>query len=100
MASHTPLAITTSDPTKVEIEWEDGHRTSLTAAELRRRCPCAHCVDEVTGERLPDPTTIPDALTHLDVRLVGHYATSIRVSDQHDTGIFSFDFLRQNDPAR
>ena len=81
MASYNPLAITTSDPTKVEIEWDDGHRSSFTAAELRQRCPCAHCVDEVSGIRTHDPASVDQNLSQGDARLVGRYALSLRFSD-------------------
>jgi DUF971 family protein len=99
MDATTPRVITRSDPGQLRIEWADGAETVYSSAELRRLCPCAHCVNEVTGERMLDPTSIPDFLTHLDVRLVGNYALAIRFSDQHDTGIFPFTFLRENDPA-
>lgn len=99
MVSTTPKVITRSDPHRLEIEWNDGHRTVYTTAELRRICPCARCVNELTGQRMLDPRSIPDFLSHLEVRLVGNYALAIRFSDQHDTGIFPFAFLRENDPG-
>lgn len=98
MNSTTPKVITKSDPSRVEIEWADGTRTRYSAAELRRLCPCARCVNELTGERMLDPGTIQDGLTQSDLALVGHYALSMRFSDGHHTGIYSFPFLRANDP--
>jgi DUF971 family protein len=98
MTSTDPKVITKSDPRAVVIEWTDGHRTSYSSAQLRRICPCARCVNEVTGQRMLDPTSVPDFLAHVEVKLVGNYALAIRFSDQHDTGIFPFTFLRQNDP--
>jgi len=100
MASHTPQVITTSDPTRVEIEWEDGHRTTYTPAELRGRCPCAHCVDEVSGIRTHDPASVAPDLTQSDARLVGNYALALQFSDGHHTGIFTFRLLRDEDPIR
>ena len=99
MTSTTPTTITRSDPTRVSIVWDDGHETAYTAAELRKLCPCARCVDEITGKALLDPTTVPEDLTHVDVRLVGHYAISLRFADGHDTGIYPFPMLRERDPA-
>lgn len=98
MNSSRPKAITRSDPTRVEVEWDDGVHTRFTAAELRRLCPCARCVNELTGERMLDPASVPDDLTQSDLALVGHYAISLRFSDGHHTGIYSFPFLRANDP--
>ena len=94
-----PLVITKSDPTRLEVEWADGHRTRYSTRELRGLCPCARCVNEVTGARMHDPATVAADLTHSDVRFVGNYALALRFSDGHDTGIFPFRFLREHDPA-
>ena len=96
---HRPTVIRRSDPTRVEIEWGDGHRSSFTPAELRGLCPCAQCVDEVSGIRRHDPTRVPADLTQSDLQMVGHYAVSLRFSDGHHTGIYTFPYLRENDPA-
>ena len=96
--STAPTAITRSIPGRIEIDWDDGAKTVYSAAELRGMCPCAQCVNEVTGVRMHDPASVPDELTQVDVRLVGHYAISIRFSDGHDTGIFPFRMLRERDP--
>lgn len=96
--STSPKTITRSDPTRLEIEWSDGHRTRYSAAQLRRLCPCAMCVNELTGERVLDPRSIDEAITQSDAGLVGHYALSMRFSDGHHTGIFTFRFLREHDP--
>jgi DUF971 family protein len=88
-----------SDPGLVSIEWDDGHATSYSAAELRRLCPCARCVDELSGARLLDAGTVPDDLQQSDVRLVGNYAIAVRFADGHETGIYTFSMLREHDPA-
>ncbi len=98
MTSDSPKTITRSDPARVEIEWSDGHRTNYSAAELRRLCPCAMCVNELTGVRVLDPASIDEQLTQSGATLVGHYALSLRFSDGHHTGIFTFRFLRDHDP--
>ena len=94
-ASSTPRVITKSDPTLLAIEWADGIETILSAVELRSFCPCAHCVDELTGRRVHDPATVPADLLTEEVTLVGHYALAIRFTDGHDTGIYTFDHLRR-----
>jgi DUF971 family protein len=99
MPSTTPTVIRRSDPTRIEIEWDDGHVTRYSAVELRRLGPCAQCVDELTGVRRLDPTSVPDDLTQADATLVGHYGLGLRFSDGHHTGIYSFRFLRECDPA-
>jgi len=96
--TYQPLVIRRSDPGKLEIEWADGHRTSYTAAELRGVCPCAGCINEVTGVRMHDPASVPASLTQSDVRFVGNYAIALQFSDGHHTGIFPFRYLRDHDP--
>ena len=93
-----PTRIGRRDPGRLEIDWSDGRRTAYTAAELRRLCPCAMCIHELTGQALLDPSTVPDDLTQRDVRLVGTYAIAITFSDGHQTGIYTFPYLRENDP--
>ena len=88
-----PRTITRSDPTRVVIVWDNGVETSLTAAELRSICPCAGCVDELTGVRRNDPGSVPADLSHSDLRLVGNYAITMTFSDGHSTGIYPFPML-------
>lgn len=98
MVSFNPIVIRKSDPTRVEVQWDDGHTTAYSAAELRRLCPCAQCVNEMTGVRVLDPAAVPDDMTQRDVTLIGNYALGVRFADGHQTGIFTFRFLRENDP--
>ena len=98
MSAFQPRVIQRSDPSRVEIEWADGHRTVYTPSELRRLCPCAQCVNEVTGERMLDPASVPDGVTLSDLRLVGNYAVAVRWSDGHETGIYAVRFGRETDP--
>jgi len=93
MAGPQPLVIRRSTPERVEIDWNDGAATALTAAELRRCCPCANCVDEMSGIRTLDPDSIPSDMTQTDVRLVGNYAICITFSDGHHTGLYTWDLL-------
>jgi DUF971 family protein len=93
-----PIVIRRSDPTRVEIEWDDGHTSVFTAAELRGMCPCAQCVDELSGIRRHDPDTVAPQLEQYELQMVGNYAVSMRFSDGHHTGIYTFPFLREHDP--
>lgn len=77
------------------IEWADGRGCRYGAAELRRVCPCAQCVNEWTGERVLKGDTVPDDLTIASAELVGRYALNFRWSDGHQTGIYSFRLLRE-----
>lgn len=94
-----PKRIGRRDPSRIELDWPDGQRTVYRTAELRRLCPCARCIHELTGAALLDPSSVPEDLTHNGVQLVGTYALSIAFADGHSTGIFSWPMLRENDPA-
>ena len=79
----------------VDITWGDGVVSSFQAAELRRACPCAQCVNEWTGQRVLSPDAVSDDLTINDISIVGRYALNFRWSDGHETGIYSFRYLRE-----
>jgi DUF971 family protein len=79
----------------LRITWADDTVCTYTAAELRRHCPCAQCVNEWTGERVLKAESISDELTIADLNLVGRYAINFRWSDGHETGIYSFRYLRE-----
>lgn len=98
--SAEPRLIRRSDPAWLEIHWHDGATSRFSAAELRAACPCARCVNELTGVRMHDPASVPSDLRQHDGKLVGNYALSFRFSDGHDTGIFPFRMLRELEPRR
>ncbi|HEV7798716.1 MAG TPA: DUF971 domain-containing protein [Pyrinomonadaceae bacterium] len=77
------------------ITWADDCVCRYTAAELRRACPCAQCVNEWTGQRVLKPEAVSDELTMADINIVGRYALNFRWSDGHETGIYSFRYLRE-----
>src|ERR1051326_29622 len=41
----------------------DGHMLRFPAVWLRDNCPCAECLDPVSGQKLKDITELPDGLT-------------------------------------
>lgn len=79
---------------EVGVVWDDGREDYHAARTLRLACPCAQCVDELTGEKRLDPARVHAALRALHWAPVGHYAVQFRWSDGHDTGLFTFDYLR------
>src|ERR1700752_266419 len=90
-----PREIKHEDDFTLRITWADDLECSFNAAVLRSSCPCAQCVNEWTGERMLKPGTISDELEIKDLSLVGRYALNFRWSDGHDTGIYSFRYLRE-----
>lgn len=90
-----PTQIIEESTSEVSIRWSDDSESRYSAPELRRACPCAGCVNEWTGEKMLDATNISDDLTFSSISIVGRYALTFHFSDGHDTGIFSFKFLRE-----
>lgn len=96
-AANRPLlvrAIHQIDPYTLGIDWTDGHKSRWRLAHLRRRCPCAGCVDEWTREPILKPGDVNENIQCLTVQSVGRYALTIHFTDGHSTGIYSFPMLR------
>ena len=94
-----PSEITRANVHDVLIKWKDGHESLYPARELRLLCPCAGCLDEMTGERRIDAKTVRPDVHPLKVSLVGNYAITIQWSDGHHTGIYAFTRLRKLCPC-
>lgn len=82
------------DPPALEVRWSNEESRHVPYRLLRESCPCAACVDEITGERILDITTIPDDIRPADIAFVGNYAVKVTWSDGHDTGLLTWDKLR------
>jgi DUF971 family protein len=90
-----PQEIVQEGKAGLRLKWGDGRVCTYGAAALRRVCPCARCVNEMTGQRMLDPNTVPDDLSIESLDIVGRYALTFRWSDGHQTGIYSFRLLRE-----
>lgn len=81
------------------IIWSDGREDVFSIQFLRARCPCAGCKElraQMGKSRLTVlPSTGVSKVTALGAQMVGNYAVRIVFSDGHDTGIFSFAYLRE-----
>lgn len=91
----TPKEITRADRHDVRIVWSDGHESTYVARELRLQCPCAACVQEMSGRPLLDASSVTSDVHPLGIAAVGRYAIHIQWSDGHATGIYTFDRLRE-----
>jgi DUF971 family protein len=89
-----PREISQENNTELRITWADEKVCNYSAARLRRACPCAQCVNEWTGQRTLKPEVISDELEISDLNIVGRYALNFRWRDGHETGIYSFQYLR------
>lgn len=79
----------------LRIRWDDGGEHQVPLLFLRARCPCAGCVDEWTGKRLLNVTTLRPDVRPVSMTEVGRYALQLDWSDGHATGIYSWDLLHR-----
>lgn len=80
----------------LSITWEDGTTSELPIPYLRAWCPCAGCQghgDEIRHRPAGDDIHAQGLYE------MGAYAIGIRFSDGHDSGIFSWTWLRQLAPV-
>jgi DUF971 family protein len=91
--------------TGVSIDWKDGHRSSWNFAWLRNACPCATCNEERTQTGRPlgaakpapgGPLVMYQAPSRpVEVTPVGKYAIRFKWNDGHESGIYSWEYLRR-----
>ncbi len=98
-----PVALNLKKSESLSITWSDGRESRYPLRHLRRFCPCAGCQGErdLLGRQLLPvvSTTYDGPITALGAELVGNYALRITWSDSHSSGIYSFRYLREIDPA-
>lgn len=84
---------------ELAIKWEDGSESYARLEHLRRGCPCAGCQGErdVMGKlyRAPSRPLTPASWQLQQLVLVGGYAVQPVWGDGHNTGLYTFDYLRE-----
>ena len=98
----TPMRL---EPTNIQqignelaISWNDGSESYLDLQFLRRACPCAACGGEpdVLGNIIrPDVSYSDNSFDLAGFQIVGGYALQPSWRDGHNTGIYSFQYLRR-----
>ncbi len=108
-AAITPakVRVAMTDGTGIEIVWKDGHRSQWSFPYLRDACPCATCHEEreKTGRALGEPRPAPQQVFPMyapparpvESTPIGRYAIKFKWADGHESGIYSWDFLRRLD---
>ena len=83
---------------ELALSWNDGTESFLDLEFLRRACPCAACGGEpdVLGRiARPNVTYVNNSFQLEGFGLVGGYALQPHWADGHNTGIYSFQYLRR-----
>lgn len=102
-----PVKIDLKKDRGLTIEWADGGTDYFSVPYLRRMSPSAEA-RELRAQLERNPLTVlptvrggtGQALTAVSAELVGNYAIRIRFSDGHDTGIYSWAYLREIAPPK
>ncbi|MFA9478611.1 gamma-butyrobetaine hydroxylase-like domain-containing protein [Phycisphaerales bacterium AB-hyl4] len=100
-----PKHIDLKKDTALTLHWSDGRVSVYPIDYLRRMSPSADA-RELREEMRKNPLAVlPTSaggtggpLIAEGVELVGNYALRVRFSDGHDTGIYSWQYLREIDP--
>jgi DUF971 family protein len=83
---------------ELRITWDDGHISNIPIKLLRDECPCAGCKGEVLFGKVykPAPLSIFQEGMYVlkELKAVGQYAIQAVWGDGHDTGIYSWEYLR------
>ena len=122
----TPTRLHLKKDERLEIDWADGRRCVYPVTYLRSMCPCAQCRTVRQGEASTRPqapsgaaaqgpapgqparkkpllTILPGnyakPLHAVAAEPVGNYGIKIEWSDNHGSGIYSFQYLREICPA-
>lgn len=84
---------------ELAIKWDDGGENFIPLERLRRACPCAGCKGEmdILGNvyKNPEQALTAKAFELVKLTSVGGYAIQPAWADGHNTGIYSFDYLRR-----
>ena len=102
----TPQHLDLQKDRGLTIQWNDGTEDFYPIGYLRRMSPSAD-QRQLREEMAKNPLTVlpasassDQALTATGAEMVGNYAIKIIFSDGHDTGIFSWDYLREIRPDK
>jgi DUF971 family protein len=84
------------------IEWSDGQRRIYSYHEIQKNCPCANCREKRAAPAPPSLGLLPvitaqeaQPLELVSMQPVGNYAYQIHFNYGCESGIYTFELLRQ-----
>jgi DUF971 family protein len=96
-----PVHIERQPGSRLLIAWSDGQRRSYSYRELQDQCPCATCREKRRQPPSPGPmlpVLTPQEAQPLELKSmepVGRYAYQIHFNHGCESGIYTFELLRQ-----
>ena len=91
-----PTQIRVKQKNYLHIKWNDNSVTEIKIADLRRNCPCAVCLADRERHGKKYVPIYSDAQLKIEnIKMIGSYAIGVLWSDEHNTGIYDYDYLRK-----
>lgn len=94
-----PIQIKIIDKAFLLVKWDEKVESKIGLKYLRDECPCANCKGEtilLRTYRPPKPSILsPEMYKVTGIQQVGGYAIQISWQDGHNTGIYSWEYLKK-----
>ena len=94
-----PRQIKIIEKKQLLVKWDENSESKIDLKYLRDECPCAGCKGEtilLKTYRPPKPASIhAERYKIKDIQPVGEYAIQISWKDGHNTGIYTWDYLKK-----
>ncbi|MGZ3633044.1 MAG: DUF971 domain-containing protein [Parachlamydiaceae bacterium] len=81
------------DAHRFQIIWNDGREAVYRLNDLQRKCPCAGCVDEATGERRVLENEVQADVRAKTLQSVGRYGLKIQFTSGCSSGVYDYTML-------
>lgn len=102
--AHRPVHLDLKKDKGLIVEWDDGAESFYPIEYLRKYSPSADA-RQLREEMERNPLTVlPDSVAKqsgpivaIGAEMVGNYALKITFSDGHDTGLYTWEYLREID---
>ncbi len=95
----SPKKIKIANKNTLVITWKDDTESRIDLKYLRDECPCASCKGEtilLRTYRPPKPQMAnPEMYNVKAIDTVGGYAIQVTWKDGHNTGIYTWEYLKQ-----
>jgi DUF971 family protein len=90
-----------TDKKYLDITWDNDSESLINLKYLRDECPCANCKGETILLKTYRPPKLEvvnsDSYKIKQIKTVGDYAIQITWKDGHNTGIYSWEYLKNLD---
>jgi len=72
----------------------DGVEINASYADLQKQCPCARCVDEVSGIRVIEEEALDPRVEVKEIEKIGNYGLRLHFNSGCQQGIYTWDILK------